>query len=204
MNTEVRVGRRDVRRRVLPALAIVIGVAPLAVLLGRLVGDTLGANPIEEITHTTGKWTLRFLLLSLAITPARRLLHQPALAPLRRSFGLVAFGYAVLHLLTYVVLDQGLAWSFLLEDVSERRYITAGFAAFLCLLPLALTSTRRAQRRLGSRWRKLHRLAYVAGVLGVVHYLWLVKADLLPPLAHAAILGVLFVGRLRVRPRTAC
>jgi len=204
VKAEVQAPQGSGRRRVLPTLAVVIGAAPLAVLLSRLAADALGAHPIEEITHTTGDWTLRFLLASLAITPARRLLHLPALAPLRRSFGLAAFGYAVLHLLTYVVLDQGLAWSFVLEDVSERRYITAGFAAFICLLPLALTSNRRAQRRLGARWRKLHRLAYVAGVLGVVHYLWLVKADLLPPVAHGAILALLLASRLRVRPRTAC
>ena len=192
------------RRRAFPTLAVAFGIAPLAVLLTRFATDDLGANPVEAITHATGSWALRFLLLSLAITPARRFFRLPTLAPLRRSFGLAAFGYAALHLLTYIVLDQGLAWSFLLEDVSERRYITAGFAAFLCLLPLALTSTRRAQRRLGARWPKLHRLAYVAGVLGVVHYLWLVKADLLPPIIHGAILSVLLVSRLRVRPRRGC
>jgi sulfoxide reductase heme-binding subunit YedZ len=196
--------RGNGRRRALAAFAMAFGAAPLALLLARLVADDLGANPIEEITHVTGDWTLRFLLLSLAITPARRFLRLPALAPLRRSFGLAAFGYAVIHLLTYLVLDQGLAWSFLLEDVSKRRFVTAGFAAFLCLLPLALTSTRRAQRRLGARWRKLHRLAYLAAVLGVVHYLWLVKADLLAPIAHGAVLGVLLASRLRGRLRMGC
>jgi sulfoxide reductase heme-binding subunit YedZ len=185
-------------------LARVATAVPLAVLLARAATDGLGANPIEEVTHATGTWTLRFLLISLAITPARRWLGLAALAPLRRTFGLAAFGYASLHLLTYVVLDQGLAWSYLLEDVSERRFVTAGFASFLCLVPLALTSTRRAQRRLGRRWQRLHRLAYVAAVLGVVHYLWGVKADLLPPLAYGGALAVLLASRVRVRPRAGC
>jgi len=181
------------------ATAVLLAIAPLALLVARFLADDLGANPIEEITHTTGDWALRFLLLCLAITPARRLLRAPTLAPLRRSFGLAAFGYAVLHLFTYVGLDQGFAWDVLFEDVRERRYVTAGFAAFLCLLPLALTSTRRAQRRLGRRWRKLHRLVYAAAVLGVIHYLWLVKADLRPPLAYAALLATLLASRLRGR-----
>jgi sulfoxide reductase heme-binding subunit YedZ len=191
-------------RRALPRAAAFAAAAPLLWLIGRLLADDLGANPIEAIAHATGDWTLRFLLLSLAVTPARRLLRAPALAPLRRSFGLTAFGYSVLHALTYVGLDQGFAWGLLAEDVLERRYVAAGFAAFLCLLPLALTSTRRAQRRLGSRWRTLHRLVYAAAVLGVVHYLWLVKADLGPPLTYAAVLALLLGYRLRGRLRAGC
>jgi sulfoxide reductase heme-binding subunit YedZ len=189
---------------VLKASAALGAAAPLAWLLARALAGDLGANPIEEIEHATGDWTLRFLLLCLAITPARRLLRAPALAPLRRSFGLAAFGYAVLHVLTYVGLDQGFAWDALLEDVRERRYITAGFAAFVCLLPLAFTSTQRAQRRLGRRWQLLHRLVYAAAILGVVHYLWLVKADLRPPLAYVALLAALLGVRLRGRPRAGC
>lgn len=191
-------------RRALSPLVAVAAAIPLAVLIGRFFSDDLGANPIEEITHVTGDWTLRLLLLSLAVTPARRLFRIPALAPLRRTLGLAAFGYAALHLLTYVGLDQGFAWSYLLEDVSDRRYVTAGFTAFLCLVPLALTSTRRAQRRLGRRWQVLHRLVYVAAILGVIHYLWLVKADLLPPLVYAAVLAVLLASRLRGRMRAGC
>jgi sulfoxide reductase heme-binding subunit YedZ len=191
------------RRALSPAIAVASAI-PLAVLVARFFADDLGANPIEEITHATGDWALRLLLLSLAVTPARRLLRIPALAPLRRTLGLAAFGYASLHLLTYIGLDQGFAWEFLLEDVSERRFVTAGFAAFLCLVPLALTSTRRAQRRLGRRWRQLHRLVYVAAILAVIHYLWLVKADLLPPLSYAAALALLLGLRLRGRPGAGC
>jgi sulfoxide reductase heme-binding subunit YedZ len=191
-------------RRALSPLAAAAAAIPLLVLIARFFANDLRANPIEEITHVTGEWTLRLLLLSLAVTPARRLFRAPALAPLRRTLGLAAFGYAALHLLIYVGLDQGFAWTYLLEDVSERRFVTAGFAAFLCLLPLALTSTRRAQRRLGRRWQTLHRLVYAAAILGVIHYLWLVKADLLPPLVYAAVLGLLLAMRLRGRLRAGC
>ena len=158
--------------------------------------DRLGANPIEEITHVTGETCLRLLLLTLAVTPLRRGLGWTWLAPLRRTFGLFAFGYGLLHGLTYVVLDQGLDWALLVEDVLERRYITAGAFGLLCMLPLAATSSRRMMRRLGRRWITLHRLTYVAAIAGVVHYLWLVKADLVPPLVHAAILAGLLGYRL--------
>lgn len=191
-------------RSALSPLTAVAAATPLAVLIARFFADVLDANPIEEITHFTGEWTLRLLLLSLAVTPARRLLRVPALAPMRRTLGLAAFGYASLHLFTYVALDQGFAWAFLLEDVSERRFVTAGFAAFLCLVPLAMTSTRRAQRHLGRRWQKLHRLVYVAAILGVIHYFWLVKADLLPPLVYACVLAVLLATRLRGRLGAGC
>jgi len=191
-------------RRALPPFTAAASTIPLAVLVARFLLDDLGANPIEEITHVTGDWTLRLLLLSLAVTPARRLLRVPALAPLRRILGLAAFGYASLHLLTYVGLDQGFAWAYLLEDVSEHRFVTAGFAAYLCLLPLAITSTRRAQKRLGSKWQTLHRLVYPAAILAVIHYIWLVKADLLPPLAYASVLALLLATRLRGRLGVGC
>jgi len=180
--------------------------APLAVLTALFFTDRLGANPIEEITHFTGEWTLRFLLVSLAITPARRMLRLPALAPLRRTFGLAAFGWASLHVATYFALDLGFDWGALLEDLSERRFVVAGFAAYCCLVLLAVTSTRRSQRRLGRRWQALHRLSYVAAVLAIVHFVWLVKADLVPPLAYAAVLAVLLGVRLggRGRPRADC
>ncbi len=183
----------------LRALVIVVGVAPAAILLLDGLAGRLGANPIETLTHTTGDWTLRFLLASLAVTPARRLLGWSFLAPRRRTLGLFAFFYACMHLSTYVGLDLFFDWSILLEDVLERPYITAGFTGFLCLLPLAITSTRGWIRRLGRRWVRLHRLAYVAGVAGVVHYLWLTKADLLEPLVYAIILAALLGSRIWFR-----
>jgi sulfoxide reductase heme-binding subunit YedZ len=186
-------------RRSLHAAALAVAVAPLGLLGARaagLAGD-LGANPVEEVLHTTGDWALRCLLLCLAVTPLRRLTRVAALAPLRRSFGLAAFGWACLHVATYVGLDQLFDWGALVEDVRERRYVFAGLTAFLCLVPLAATSTRAAQRRLGRRWKVLHRLVFAAAGAALVHYAWLVKADLLAPLAYAAALALL-VG-LRVR-----
>ena len=185
------------RRRFDPQLfAVAIASLPALILIANAFGNRLGANPIEEITHATGDWTLRFLLVTLAITPARRWFGLTWLAPLRRTFGLAAFGYACLHILTFLVLDHFVAWEAILEDVVERRFITAGFAAFLCLIPLALTSTRSMMRRLGRRWVSLHRLVYLAAGLGVLHFLWLVKADLMEPLIYAALVGTLLGARV--------
>jgi sulfoxide reductase heme-binding subunit YedZ len=163
----------------------------------RALRRALGADPIETITHATGSAAIRFLLLCLAVTPLRRLLGWPALAPYRRTFGLAAFAYACLHLLTYVALDWGFDGRALLEDLAERPYVTAGMAAFACLVPLAATSTRAAVRRLGGRrWVRLHRLVYPAAAAAVLHHLWLVKADLREPLVHAALLGLVLAARL--------
>jgi sulfoxide reductase heme-binding subunit YedZ len=188
------------RRGLVHAAVVALASVPFVSLIAGALGDGLGANPIERVTHVTGEWTLRFLLLALAVTPFRRLARVTWIAPYRRTFGLLAFGYGTLHGLTYVVLDQQLDLALLLEDVLERRYVTAGFAAWLCMLPLAATSTRAMVRRLGLRWKALHRLAYLAGLLGVIHYLWLVKADLLAPLLHAAVLVALLFARLPHRP----
>ncbi len=190
---------RPERRTLIQAAVTTIGLLPFLYLCVAAATARLGANPIEEITHTTGESTLRMLLLTLAVTPLRRSFGWSSLAPLRRTFGLLAFFYGTLHMLTYVALDQFFDWEALVEDVLERRYITAGALGFSCLLPLALTSTRGWMKRLGRRWRKLHRLAYVAAIAGIVHYIWLVKADLVPPLAYAAVLAALLGYRLRVR-----
>ena len=190
------------RRRLLHSVVIFAALLPLFWLGVAALRGGLGANPIETISHTTGEWSLRLLLLTLAVTPARRLLSLRWLAPLRRTLGLLTFLYATLHMLAYVGLDQLFDWNSLAEDVLERRYVTAGLAAWLCLLPLASTSTRASMRRLGRRWVKLHRLVYVAAVAAIVHYVWLVKADLVPPLAHAALLALLLGLRVR-RKRTA-
>jgi sulfoxide reductase heme-binding subunit YedZ len=160
-------------------------------------GVGLGANPIEKITHATGDWTLRFLLTTLAITPLRKLLGVPALIRFRRMFGLFAFFYACLHFTTYIWLDKFFNLHEMLADIAKRKFITVGFTAFLLLIPLALTSTAGSIRRLGGkRWQALHRLIYVSAVAGVIHYLWLVKADIRKPLIYGAILAVLLLYRI--------
>ena len=157
--------------------------------------DQLGANPIEEITHRTGDWTLRLLLITLAATPARRLLGWSWPLRVRRMLGLYTFFYACLHFLTYFILDQFFDWDEIFKDIIKRPYITIGFSAFILLVPLAVTSTNKMMRRLGKRWGQLHQLVYVIGVFGILHYLWLVKADYLQPLIHAGILLALLMVR---------
>jgi len=188
------------RRTAVQTAAIAVGLLPLVSLGVRALRDGLGANPIEELTHRTGEATLQLLLATLAVTPLRRWLGLAWLAPLRRTLGLLAFGYATLHLCVYITLDRYFEWNTIAEDVGERPYITIGFLGFLCLLPLALTSTRASMRRLGRRWVALHRLAYVAAIAGVIHFLWLVKADHREPLIYASLLALLLLVRL---PRPA-
>jgi len=159
--------------------------------------NDLGANPIEYITHATGDWTLRFLAITLAITPLRTLLKQPNLIRFRRMLGLFAFFYGCLHLTTYVWLDKFFDWPEIVKDIYKRPFITAGFTSWVMMAPLALTSTAGSIRRLGGkRWRILHRAVYVSAMAGVVHYYWLVKSDVRKPVMYATIVGVLLLFRL--------
>jgi len=187
---------RKRRVRVLKVTIWIAGLAPFTWLLVRGFTGDLGANPIEEITHRTGDWTLRILLATLAVTPLRRVTGWNDVIKVRRLVGLFAFFYACLHFLTYIVLDQFFGWEYIVEDVLERPYITAGFTAFVLLTPLAVTSTKGWIRRLGRRWGKLHRLVYVAGTLGVIHYLWITRADDRAPLVYGAILVTLMAFRV--------
>ncbi len=182
---------------------------PFALLLWKFFGphptDTttwgagLGPNPVEALEHGTGDWALRFLLITLAITPVRRLLHFPALIRFRRMFGLFAFFYACLHFATYLGLDKFLNLHEILADVVKRKYITVGFLAFCLLVPLAATSTAGWIRRLGGkRWQALHRLIYFSAIAGVIHYLWLVKVDILEPVEYGIVLAILLAYRLFV------
>jgi sulfoxide reductase heme-binding subunit YedZ len=184
-------------------LVFALCLLPLALLVAGAVTNDLGANPTEAITHTTGDWTLRLLLATLAMTPLKHLVGQPWPIRFRRMLGLFAFFYACLHLVTYVWIDQGLDWQGILEDVVKRPYITVGFMAFVLLVPLALTSTHAMMRRLGRRWQTLHRAIYGIAILGVLHYLWLVKADLREPLTYVLVLAVLLLARLPVGRRGA-
>ncbi len=175
--------------------------------LGRLgwgyYTQNLGANPLEKITHTTGDWTLTLLLVTLSVTPLRKLLGIPALIKFRRMLGLFAFFYACLHFTTYIWLDKFFNLHEMLVDVAKRKFITVGFTAFVLLIPLAATSTTGWIRRLGGkRWQALHRLIYVSAIAGVIHYLWLVKADIRKPLEYGAVLALLLGYRvvLWIRP----
>jgi sulfoxide reductase heme-binding subunit YedZ len=175
-------------------------LTPVAWLAWAAVHGALGANPISEITKETGTWTLRFVVVTLAITPLRKLTGWNLLVRYRRMLGLFAFFYGTLHLITYVWLDQFFDLPSITKDVLKRPFITVGFAAFLLMVPLALTSTAGWIRRLGGkRWQALHRLVYATAVLGVVHYWWLVKADISRPLAYGAIVATLLAARLALK-----
>lgn len=185
--------------RYLKLVIFLAGLVPLARLAWKAYSGLLGANPIEVITHSTGDWTLIFLCFTLAITPLRKLTQQYWLIRLRRMLGLFGFFYALLHFLTYIWLDKFFDLHEIAKDVVKRPFITAGFTGFVLLIPLAVTSTAGWIRRLGGkRWQALHRLVYVSAVAGVVHYIWLVKADLRRPLLFAAIVALLLGYRVAV------
>jgi len=172
-------------------------LAPLARLVFFAYTDRLGANPIEFVLRSLGTWTLALLLITLSITPLRRLTGWNSLVRVRRLLGLFVFFYACLHILTYAGVDQSFDLAAILADVVKRPYITVGFTCFMLLIPLAVTSTNAMQRRLGGkRWQQLHRLVYLIAAGGVVHYLWLVKKDLTLPLLYGLVLGVLLGMRL--------
>ena len=173
----------------LPALQLGLGAFAIA-------GFSLGANPVEALLHGLGKGGLNLLLITLCVTPLTWIVRAPWPLRFRRMLGLFAFSYVMLHFLVYAILDQGLAWNFIVEDIIERPYITVGIGALLLLLPLALTSTRRAMRRLGRRWAKIHQLIYPIAILGVWHYWWQVKQDWREPLVYASIVALLLGARL--------
>ena len=176
---------------VIKPILFTVCLAPFIALVIGAVNNTLGTNPVETMTHETGEWALRFLLLTLMITPLRRLSGKSWLIKLRRMLGLYAFFYACLHFITYIWFDHYFDWVEIIKDIPKRPFITVGFSAFVLLIPLAVTSNNKMMRRLKKNWVKLHRLVYVIAVLGVLHFLWLVKADTLEPLIYASILLIL-------------
>lgn len=180
----------------LKVLLFVICLVPAGLLIWDAFMQNLGANPIEEITHTTGDWTLRFLLITLALTPLRLLSGNAAWIRYRRMLGLFTFFYACLHLMSYLILDQFFDWQAIVEDIIERPYITIGMLGWVILLPLAVTSTKGMMKRMGKGWKRLHQFVYLAAIAGVIHFIWLVKADLREPLLYAVILLALFSVRL--------
>jgi len=170
---------------------------PFVLLSWGLLRGDLGINPVETLQHTTGDWTLRFLIFTLAITPLRKTFKLPELIRYRRMLGLFAFFYVVLHFLTYLGPDQSFNFSGMWDDVAKRKFVTVGFAAFVLLIPLAATSTAGMIRRLGGkRWQALHRLIYICAILGVIHYYWLVKSDVRKPLFYGALVGILLLWRV--------
>ena len=191
--------------RLLKLVAFVLATVPLALLLldaFGVGGRTLGANPVEALLHRAGWWGLVLLLVTLVVTPARDLSGVTSLIRIRRLLGLYAFFYLALHVLVYTVLDQRLALGPIVEDIIKRPYITLGLAAFVLLVPLAVTSNDASRRRLKKRWTRLHQLIYPIAILGVWHYWWQVKKDVTEPLIFAVVLSALLGYRLHKRRRT--
>jgi sulfoxide reductase heme-binding subunit YedZ len=185
------------RIKLLKVVVFLAALVPLARLLWKGVQGTLGANPIEFITRSTGEWILVFLMATLAITPLRKLTGIADLIRFRRMLGLFAFFYGCLHLTTYVWLDQNFNFAGMIPDVYKRPFITAGFTGFVLMLPLALTSTRGWIGRLGGRrWQALHRLIYLSALAGVIHFIWLVKRVTIRPQTYAVIFGLLMFSRI--------
>jgi sulfoxide reductase heme-binding subunit YedZ len=184
------------RRRWVKAALFLLCLAPFGRLAWRGWHGDLTANPIEYVTHFTGDWAIRLVVATLAVTPLRKLLHVPDLIRFRRMIGLFAFFYASLHFATWFGLDKGFDMHEILADFTKRRFIIAGLTAFLCMLPLAVTSTKGWIRRLGGRrWQQLHRLIYVTGVAAAVHYYWLVKSDIRLPLLYGSLVAILLAYR---------
>ena len=174
----------------------ILCLVPLLRLGWKALNSALGANPVQIITFSTGTWTLVFLLVTLSVTPLRKLTRQYWLIQYRRMLGLFAFFYGCLHFTTYIWLDQFFDLHSIYKDVLKRPFITAGFTAFVLMIPLAITSTQKAIRKLGRRWQLLHRLIYASAIAGVVHYIWLVKKDVRVPEIYGSILAVLLLFRI--------
>ena len=173
-----------------------LAVTPAVWLVVRFLTDRLSVNPIEDITLTTGIWTLRFLVITIAITPLRRITGWNRLVQYRRMLGLFTFFYATLHVSTWIVLDLFFAWDLILNDIAKRPFITMGMIAFVAMIPLAVTSTKGWIRRLGRRWQLLHRLVYVSAIAAAIHYLWKVKVMVGSPVYYAALIGALLLFRV--------
>ncbi|MFW5444036.1 MAG: sulfite oxidase heme-binding subunit YedZ [Methylococcaceae bacterium] len=183
---------------IIKSIVFVLSLMPFLLLVNDTVQDQLGANPIETLHFRLGDWALRFLCIGLALTPLKKIFRQSWLIRFRRMMGLYAFFYASMHFLVYIVLDLSLSWSAFIDEVPQSPYILVGLFTFILLIPLALTSNKAMQKRLGKSWIILHRLVYVAGISAIVHYLWLVKSDYNEPLFYAVLMFLLLGFRLAV------
>ena len=191
-----RATKRRGSGRILRTVTHIGAWLPLTWLLWQFQQNQLGADPVREIILRTGKFTLIFLMLSLAVTPLNSLFGWKQLIPLRKPLGLYAFLYVSLHLLSFAWLDYGLNWAFIVDGIVEQRYVLVGFAAYLLLIPLAATSTKWAMRRLGKNWKRLHKLVYLIGVLGIVHFVWLVKNVYTRPILYGSVMALLLLTRV--------
>lgn len=181
--------------KIIKPLLFIAALLPASYLIWGVLNDALGANPIEYIIRDLGDWTLRFLLLTLAISPLRRLTGMAQLLRLRRMLGLYTFFYGLLHLSIYIVLEQFFDWQEIWGDILERPFITIGMLAFILLIPLAVTSTASAMRKLGKNWLRLHKLIYPIAIFAILHFWWLVKADTREPFIYATLLAILLLER---------
>ncbi|MCK5727949.1 MAG: sulfoxide reductase heme-binding subunit YedZ [Methylococcales bacterium] len=180
----------------LKILVFIISLVPVSLLLYDAFTDQLGANPIETLHFRLGDWALRFLCLGLAITPIKKMTGIKELVRFKRLLGLYAFFYASLHFLVYICLDLSFSMDQLMDEIPKSPYIIVGLLTYALLIPLALTSTKKMQKRLGQKWRRLHRLVYLIAILAVVHYLWLTKIDITEPLIYMGVIGVLLGFRM--------
>ncbi len=176
-----------------------LSLIPFLIIIYKIYSDKLGPEPVKEITHYTGEWTLIFICLTLLMSPLKSFTNLTIWINIRRMLGLFVFFYATLHMLTYVVIDYRLDFSSIFKDILTKKFIFVGFAAWLMLLPLAITSSKKAMLILKDKWKKLHRLIYLISILGVVHFIWLVKKDLTEPLIYASIIFVLLLLRFKIK-----
>ena len=186
-------------KKYLKPSVFIFSLIPFLIIIYKIFFNQLGPEPVKEITHHTGEWTLIFIILTLAMTPLKHITKFNVWILIRRMLGLFVFFYATLHMLTYVIIDYRLDLQSISKDILTKRFIFVGFAAWLLLIPLALTSSKRAVILLKDKWKKIHRLIYIIAILGVVHFIWLVKKDLTEPLIYAAIILVLLISRLNFR-----
>ena len=176
-----------------------ISLLPILIIFYQIIFNQLGPEPVKEITHVTGNWTLRFIIITLAMTPLQKLTKLNFWISYRRMFGLFVFFYASAHMMTYVGIDYRFDWSSIGDDIVKKKFIFAGFLAWLLLVPLALTSSKRMIRLLRDKWKKLHKLIYIISLLGIIHYLWLVKVVTIEPLIYLIIIVILLTLRVKMK-----